>query len=46
LEICAANKEFSEIVTNARALAISDFSADVYVEKHLKLYRSFHEKLS
>jgi len=46
LEICKANKEFSEIVTNARTLAISDFSADVYVERHLKLYRSFHEKLT
>ena len=46
LEICAANKEFSEIVTNARTLAVSDFSADAYVERHLKLYRSFQEKLS
>jgi glycosyltransferase involved in cell wall biosynthesis len=46
LEICAANKEFSEIVTNARTLAISDFSADAYIERHLTLYRSFHEKLS
>jgi len=46
LEICVANKEFSEIVTNARTLAISDFSADAYVERHLQLYRSFHEKLS
>ena len=46
MDICAANKEFSEIVTNARALAISDFSAEVYVEKHLRLYRSFREKLS
>lgn len=40
LEICAANKEFSKIITNARTLAISEFSADAYVERHLKLYRS------
>ena len=46
LEICAENKEFSKIVTNARTLAISDFSADAYVERHLKLYRSFHKKQS
>lgn len=46
LEICSANKEFREIVTNARTLAISDFSAEAYVERHLKLYRGFHEKLS
>ena len=31
----------NEIVTNARILAKSEFSADSYIEKHLNLYRSF-----
>lgn len=44
LEICSTNLEFNEIVTNARILAKSEFSADSYIEKHLKLYRSFIEK--
>jgi glycosyltransferase involved in cell wall biosynthesis len=43
LEICAMNQEFNEIITNARILAKSEFSADSYVEKHLTLYRSFVE---
>jgi glycosyltransferase involved in cell wall biosynthesis len=45
LEICSLDQEFNEIVTNARILANSEFSADVYIEKHLKLYRSFIETI-
>ena len=45
IEICSQDREFNEIVTNARILANSEFSADVYIEKHLKLYRSFIETI-
>jgi glycosyltransferase involved in cell wall biosynthesis len=45
LEICSLDQEFNEIVTNARILANSEFSAEVYVEKHLKLYRSYMETI-
>jgi len=45
LEICSMDQEFNEIVTNARILANSEFSAEVYVEKHLKLYRSYMETI-
>jgi len=45
MEICSLDQEFNEIVTNARILANSEFSAEVYVEKHLKLYRSYMETI-
>lgn len=41
LDICSTSPDFNEIVTNARILAKSEFSADSYIDKHLNLYRSF-----
>ena len=37
--VCEREDKFKEIVLNARNLAIANFSADSYIERHLNLYR-------
>ena len=44
--ICSQSEKFEEIVKSARNLAISEFSADIYVAKHLDLYREIIKKSS